>query len=243
MRIAVIADIHSNIISLDRVLSDIDGKKTDLIVCLGDLVGYAAHPDEVIDTIREKKILTVKGNYDEAVGEELMVCGCDYTNPKDMENAAISLNWTIENTREDNKEFLKSLPKEIKMAFEGRTILFVHGSPRKINEYLKENSREAEEVMADCEADILVCGHTHKPYYKMYGSKMLINAGSAGKPKTGSSKANYAVIDLYGGGAKVEIHEVDYDCESTARAIEENGLPQEFAEIIRTGKAWEDINE
>ncbi|OGO77127.1 MAG: YfcE family phosphodiesterase [Clostridiales bacterium GWB2_37_7] len=237
MRIAVIADIHSNIFSLNEVLLDIDNRNIDLVVCMGDLVGYATYPNEVINTIRENKILTIKGNYDEAVGEELMICGCDYPDPKDAENAGLSLNWTIDETSDDNKEFLKSLPKEVKMTFEGRTILFVHGSPRRINEYLKENSTEAEEVMRDFEADILVCGHTHKPYFKMYGNKMLVNAGSAGKPKTGNPKANYVVIDLKDETINVEIHEVEYDFEQTAMAIEANGLPKEFAEIIRTGKA------
>lgn len=237
MRIALIADVHSNIFALNEVLLDIDNRNVDLIVCMGDLVGYAPFPNEVIDTIRENKILTIKGNYDEAVGEELMVCGCDYPDPKDAQNAGISLNWTIDETREDNKDFLSSLPKEVRMSFEGKTVLFVHGSPRMINEYLKENSKEAEMVMADFNADILVCGHTHKPYYKMYGSKMLVNAGSVGKPKTGNPMANYVIIDLDKDNTKVEIHEVEYDFEQTARAIEENGLPQEFAEIIRTGKA------
>lgn len=237
MRIAVITDIHSNIFSLNEVLLDIDNRNADLIVCLGDLVGYATYPNEVIDTIRENRILTIKGNYDEAVGEELMVCGCDYPDPKDVENAGLSLNWTIDETREDNKEFLKSLPMEATMNFGGKSIKFVHGSPRRINEYLKENSTEAQEVMAAFEEDILVCGHTHKPYYKMYGAKMLINAGSAGKPKTGTPKANYVVIDLYGENTELEIYEVDYEYERTAKAIEEMGLPQEFADIIRTGKA------
>ena len=237
MRIAVIADIHSNIFSLNEVLLDIDNRDADLIVCMGDLVGYATYPNEVIDTIRENKIMTIMGNYDEAVGEERMACGCDYPDPKDLENAGISLNWTIDETRDDNKDFLRSLPKEVKMIFEGKTVLFVHGSPREINEYLKENSTEAEEVMADFEGDILVCGHTHKPYYKMYGNKMLVNAGSAGKPKTGTPRANYIVIDIKGDNVSVEMYEVDYDFEKAAKAIEENELPQEFAEIIRTGKA------
>lgn len=235
MRIAVIADIHSNISSLNEVLLDIDNRNTDLIVCMGDLVGYATYPNEVIDTIRENKILTIKGNYDEAVGEKRMICGCDYPDPKDAQNAGLSLNWTINKTSDDNKEFLRNLPKEIRMTFGGKTILFVHGSPRKINEYLKENSIEADEVMTNIDADILVCGHTHKPYYKMYGSKMLVNAGSAGKPKTGTPKANYVVIDIKGDNVSVETYEVDYEYERTAKAIEENGLPQEFAEIIRTG--------
>ncbi len=237
MRIAVIADIHSNIVSLNEVLFDIGYKNVDSIVCLGDLVGYAPYPNEAIDNIRGNRILTIKGNYDEAVGEELMVCGCDYPDPKDLENAGISLNWTIDITRADNKRFLRNLPMEVTISFKGKTIKFVHGSPRKINEYLRENSKEAEEVMNDFEADILVCGHTHKPYYKMYGSKMLVNAGSAGKPKTGSPKANYVVIDLYDNTPKVEICEVDYAYERVAKVIEKIGLPQEFADIIRTGKA------
>lgn len=237
MRIAIIADIHSNIFSLNEVLLDIDNRSADLIVCMGDLVGYATYPNEVIDTIRENRIMTIKGNYDEAVGEELMVCGCDYPDPKDAENAGISLNWTIDETREDNKEFLKSLPTQVIMSFEGKTVKFVHGSPRKITEYLKENSPEAEEVMEAFEEDVLVCGHTHKPYYKKYGNKLLVNAGSAGKPKTGTPKANYVVIDIQGDTVEVEIFEVDYEYENTARAIEEMGLPQEFADIIRTGRA------
>jgi len=236
MRIAVIADIHSNIFALNEVLLDIDTRNADLIICIGDLVGYATYPNEVIDTIRENRILTIKGNYDEAVGEELMVCGCDYPDPKDLENAGISLNWTIGETREDNKEFLKGLPMEVNMSFEGKTIKFVHGSPRKINEYLKENSKEAEEVMAVFKEGILVCGHTHEPYYKMYGDRMLVNAGSVGKPKKGTPKANYVVIDIKSNTVKVEIYEVEYEYEKTAKAIEENGLPQEFADIIRTGK-------
>jgi len=237
MRIAVIADIHSNIFSLNEILLDIDNRNVDMVICLGDLVGYATYPNEVIDTIRENRILTIKGNYDEAVGEELMACGCDYPDPKDLENAGISLNWTIDETREDNKKFLKGLPMEVTMGFEGRTVKFVHGSPRKINEYLKENSKEAEEVMADFEEDILICGHTHKPYFKMYGDKLLVNAGSAGKPKAGTPKANYVVIDSNAKTPNVEIYEVDYEFEKTAKAIEEAGLPQEFADILRTGKA------
>ena len=84
--------------------------------------------------------------------------------------------------------------------------------------------------------DVLVCGHTHKPYYKMYGNKMLINAGSVGKPKTGNPNANYVIIDVTE-NIKVEIVEGPYDFEKIASAIEENELPVEFANIIITGKA------
>lgn len=237
MRIGLISDIHSNIYALNEVLLDIDSKNIDLIVCLGDLVGYCPFPNEVIDTIRDRKILTVKGNYDEAVGEELMVCGCDYPNPKDAENAGISLNWAIDKTTYDNKQFLKTLAKEISITIDNKKILFVHGSPRKINEYLKENSTEANEVMKSLQENILICGHTHKPYYKYYGEKLLINAGSVGKPKTEKPDSNYVILDIVEDKVSVEIVEVPYEYEKTASAIEKNGLPEKFANVIRTGKA------
>ncbi|MVX66336.1 YfcE family phosphodiesterase [Clostridium chromiireducens] len=236
MRIAVISDIHSNILALESVLEDIKTKQVDLIVCLGDLVGYCTFPNEVINLIRERNIITIMGNYDEAVGNEMLVCGCDYPDPKDAENAGLSLNWTIDNVTEENKKFLRELPSELKLTFKGKNILFVHGSPRKINEYLKENSEEAGEVMEVFKEDVLVCAHTHKPYYKMYDNKVLINSGSTGKPKTGNPKANYVIIEVLE-DVKVEIIEVAYDFEKIASAIEENELPKEFANIIRTGNA------
>ncbi len=237
MKIAVIADIHSNIHALEKVLSDIEQRNVDLTLCMGDMVGYYPYPNEVIDLIRRKNILSIMGNYDDAVGNELMACGCDYPDPRDMENAAISLNWTIDETNDENKAYLRSLPKEMTMVFENKKVRFVHGSPRKITEYLKENSKEASEVMADFEEDVLVCGHTHKPYHKLYGEKLLVNAGSAGKPKTGNPDANYVILTVAADGASVETVEVPYDYEKTAKATEDAGLPKEFAVILRTGKA------
>ncbi len=236
MRIAVISDIHSNILALEGVLENIKSKKVDLTVCLGDLVGYCTFPNEVINLIRESNILTIMGNYDEAVGNEKLVCGCDYPDPKDAENAGLSLYWTIDNVTEENKKFLRELPREAKLTFKGKNITFVHGSPRKINEYLKENSQEAKEVMENFTEDVLVCAHTHKPYFKMYGTKLLINSGSAGKPKTGNPKANYVIMEV-SDDVKVEIIEVAYDFEKIASDIEKNELPKEFADIIRTGNA------
>jgi len=236
MKIAVISDIHSNILALENVLKDIKSKKVDLTVCLGDLVGYCTFPNEVINLIRERNIVTIMGNYDEAVGNEMLVCGCDYPDPKDAESSCLSLNWTIDNITEENKKFLRELPSSLNLNFKEKSITFIHGSPRRINEYLKENSEEAKEVMESLREDVLVCAHTHEAYYKRYGNKLLINSGSVGKPKTGNPKSNYVIMEVRD-EVKVEIIEVDYDFEKIARAIEESGLPKEFANIIRTGKS------
>ena len=246
MRIAVISDIHSNIYALNEVLADIKNRHVDLTVCTGDLVGYATRPNEVIETLKEEKILTIMGNYDEAIGNFKIICGCDYPDPKDAEKAALSMQFTSEETTLENKAYLRNLPKEAAFTFNNKTIRFVHGSTRVINEYLKENSKEAEEVMGELFEDILVCGHTHIPYAKYYGEKLLVNAGSVGKPKTNTPDANYVIIDIKNedeigqreSSVKVEIIEVAYDFEKMAREIEENEiLPNDFARLIREGSS------
>ncbi len=246
MRIAVISDIHSNIYALNEVLEDIKKRNIDLIVCTGDLVGYGTRPNEVIQTLKNKKILTIMGNYDEAIGNFKIVCGCDYKDPKDAEKAGLSMHFTSQETTPENKAFLRNLPKEATFTFNNKTIRFVHGSTRFINEYLKENSNEADEVMSELVEDILVCGHTHIPYVKYYGEKILVNAGSVGKPKTNNPNANYVIIDIKNedqlsktsSSVEVEIIEVEYDFEKLAKEIEENEiLPNDFARLIRQGSA------
>ena len=221
MKIAIISDIHSNIYALNAVLEDIENRNVDLIACTGDLVGYGTRPNEVISTIRKNRILTIMGNYDDAIGNRKIVCGCDYPDPI-----------------EDNKNYLSSLPKDITLSFNNKTIRLVHGSTRLINEYLKENSNEAKEVMEELTEDILICGHTHIPYVKYYGEKLLVNAGSVGKPKTNNPAANYVIISIDDSAVQTEIVEVDYDFEKAAKEIEENDiLPNDFARLLREGSS------
>ncbi|WP_343336861.1 hypothetical protein TPELB_19710 [Terrisporobacter petrolearius] len=244
MKIGVISDIHSNIYALDAVLEDIEKRNVDLIVCTGDLVGYATRPNQVINTIRKNRVLTIMGNYDDAIGNYRLVCGCDYPDPKDAQKASASMSFTLQETSDENKAYLRNLPKELVLTFNNKTIRFVHGSTRLINEYLKENSKEAEEVMGEIKEDILVCGHTHIPYFKQYGPKLLINAGSVGKPKTNKPDANYVIIDIQNDDEinktpytiNVEIVEVSYDYETISKEIEENEiLPNSFADLLRKG--------
>ena len=103
MRIAVISDIHSNIYALEAVLDDIENRNVDLVACTGDLVGYGTRPNEVINTIRKKKVLTIMGNYDDAIGNYKIVCGCDYPDPKIMEKAGLSMQFTSSETTDEIK--------------------------------------------------------------------------------------------------------------------------------------------
>lgn len=238
MKIAVISDIHSNIEALKAVLRDIEKKQVDTVICTGDLVGYCAHPNEVIDLLRKRKIKCVMGNYDDAVGNIRPVCGCDYKDEKSREIGERSLAWTVEHVSPKNKEYLRNLPREIYLLIKSFVIQIVHGSPRQLNEYLFENtdSRYIEELLHESKTDVLICGHTHVPYYKAINhNKHIINAGSVGRPKHGDPLALYAVVEI-DDELKAALYKVPYDYEKTAAAIISAGLPEEFAAELRTGR-------
>jgi len=236
MKFAVIGDIHSNIYALETALKHIKSKNIDFIICTGDLVGYAPFPNEVINKIREYNIITVQGNYDKAIGNSESICGCDYKDKKQLEMAGLSVLFTNMNINDENRDYLKELPTEIKFKFDNFKVLLVHGSSRKNNEYLFEDSIAVDEVTKEIEEDILICGHTHKPYYKIINGKHVINCGSVGKPKHGSPNLTYVVVHIRENNINVDINEIPYDYEKTAKAIEDNDmLPNEFANMLRKG--------
>jgi putative phosphoesterase len=238
MPVAIISDIHGNIKALEAVLSDIKKQGLEEIYCAGDLVGYAPFPNEVIDLILRKNILTIMGNYDDGVGFDKPECGCAYIDSKSKELGKQSIEWTKKEVSAENKEFLRSLPTHIDFKLGDFNVKVVHGSLRKINEYLFEDKPEQtlRRIVEETGADILVCGHTHKPYHKVLGDKHLVNVGSVGKPKHGDSQAVYGVLDLKSGKLEVQFIKIPYDVESVAQAIEKSKLPNEFAVALWEGR-------
>ncbi|MFD3157809.1 metallophosphoesterase family protein [Haloimpatiens sp. FM7330] len=229
MKIAVMSDIHGNLYALENALKDIKKRNVDTIVCLGDLVGYGPFPNEVINLIRTENILNIKGNYDASVVDN------KFSYIRDTEINKFSLPWNVENLTEENKLYLKNLPTEITLNYNNKNIKFVHGSPRKINEYLKENSKEAQEVMDIFEGDLLICAHTHIPYIKQYGNKLLLNQGSIGKPKMGRPNSTYAIIELTEDNMHGEIIEISYDYSKTMKDMKDKNFPERIIKSIETG--------
>jgi putative phosphoesterase len=235
MRLAIFSDIHGNLQALDAVLADIHAQKPDAIYCLGDLVGYGAAPNEVTARIRAEKIPTVMGNYDDGVGFERDECGCAYRDPIDQELGDRSLAWTKARTTAENKAFLRTLLKEIRFEADGTRILLVHGSPRRLNEYLFEDRpiSSFQRLAAASNADVIVFGHTHKPYEKDVDGVLFVNDGSVGKPKDLDWRACYIVVEH---GAAT-FRRVEYDVKAAAAAIRATELPHEFASDIESGGA------
>ena len=240
MRLALFSDVHANLPALDAVLADIEAAGVDATYALGDLVGYAPWPNEVLERLQAEAIPSVMGNYDDGTGSDRDECGCAYIDPTEKELGDRSFAWTKEHTSEANKAWLRSLPPEIRLDAHDQRILLVHGSPRRINEYLYESKPDATfaRIADGAGADVIVCGHTHRPYTKQVGPTLFINDGSAGKPKDGDVRACWALVETSPSEIEVDFRRAEYDVEAAARAIEASELPNEFAEQLREARGY-----
>jgi putative phosphoesterase len=236
MKLAIISDIHANLHALEAVWADLERQHPDSVYCLGDLVGYGGFPNEVVEFISARTIPSVMGNYDDGVGFDLDDCGCVYRDPGDVLRGKQSLLWTRERTSDANKAFLRSLPIQIRLEDRRPTLLLVHGSPRRINEYLYEDRPLAtfERIAAAAGAEVILFGHTHLPYQKSVGGALFVNAGSVGKPNDGDPRAGYVILEVTR-RPRAEFRRVAYDVAAAARAVRDSGLPQHFADLLETG--------
>ena len=203
-------------------------------------MGYAPWPNEVLELLQAEGIPTVMGNYDDGTGFDAAECGCAYTDPTEKALGDRSFAWTKSHSTDLSKAYLRSLDREIRFTAGGQRFLLVHGSPRRINEYLYEDKPDAtfERIGAGAAADVIVCGHTHRPYDKSVGQYRFVNVGSAGKPKDGNPRGCWALLETSRNGLIVEFRRVPYNVDAASRAIEASGLPHEFAGQLREGRGY-----
>jgi putative phosphoesterase len=126
---------------------------------------------------------------------------------------------------------MRGLPFDLRFDLGGHRVRLVHGSPRKVNEYLfaDKPARTFERIAAGVGCDVLVFGHTHRPWVAEFGGVLFVNCGSVGKPKDGDPRAAFAVLRSDGGKVAVDVERVDYDAAAVAREVKQVGLPAEFA--------------
>ncbi|MEO5602027.1 MAG: metallophosphoesterase family protein [Cyclobacteriaceae bacterium] len=253
MKIALFSDIHANLPALEAFFESMDSKKPDFVYCLGDLVGYNIWPNEVIHEIRKRNIPTIAGNYDQGVGLAGDDCGCAYKTDHDKSNGEESIAYTNRVVKTEERNYLRNLASHIRLEYnltsEKFNLLMVHGSPRKINEYLFVDREEKSflRILGQAVAHIMVFGHTHKPFHRIFKDnsrnyRHAINIGSVGKPKDGDPRGCYAILALDESFAlnksdslNVEFVRFEYDVEKAARAVEESPLPNDFADMLRKG--------
>jgi putative phosphoesterase len=257
MKIALFSDIHANLPALEAFFASVEQQQPDAIYCLGDLVGYNTWPNEVINAIRQRRIPTIAGNYDYGVGRASDDCGCAYKTEDEKANGAVSISYTNQIIKTDERAYLRTLPAHIKLEFQLNndklSLLLVHGSPRRVNEYLFEDREERSllRIMQDADADIMCFGHTHKPYHRILPSvpdtpphyRHAINIGSIGKPKDGDPRGCYVLLHINDHSStadkesiRVEFIRFDYDVEKAAKAVEDSPLPRVFADALRNAR-------
>ena len=244
-RYAVFSDIHANLPALQVVLADIEQRHAkhpfDGIYCLGDLGGYGGQPNEVQECVMEGGYPTISGNYDQNVGFNGPDCGCHYIKPLDIAMSDISFGWTKEHTTDENKARLRELPMENRFEDAGKRVLLCHGSPRTNTEYLFVNRSDGylrqftAGGKADAHADVIVFGHTHVPYHREVNGVHFVNTGSVGRPKDGDPRAGYCILELTGETVSSEQVRLPYDLERACAQLVAAGLPDYFAEYLRTG--------
>lgn len=234
MRFAVIGDIHGNIYALEAVYEDIKNKNIDFVISTGDLVGYMMYPNEVIEFLKKNKIASIQGNHDKFIAKGNKIQDISVFSQDEVQKNASEI-YTNYVLKDENREFLRNLPEEIRIRKNNFNVLIVHGSPRKIDEYLYENGENLLEITKDFSENVIISGHTHIPYVKKVEDKYFINAGSVGKPKHGNPKSTYVIADL-DEEIKVTIEEVSYNYEKMVSDIEKNEyISQKLISMIREG--------
>lgn len=238
MKVAVFGDIHGNIEALKTAYDAARAAGAEKFYHLGDLGGYSPFVNEVVAFLSEHAIEGVQGNYDETVANDREHCGCKYEDPVQEEMANKSFEWTKKHSSPETKEYLKTLPFSISFAAAGKRVQLFHATPSKNNLYWFEDRPDKffREMAEKTDAEVMIYGHTHKPYRKDFKGKIFINAGSVGKPKDGDPRACITLLTITTDKVNVEFLRVPYDVQKAADAIVASGLPSYFADKLKEAR-------
>ena len=246
MRIALLSDVHANLHALDAVLADIDGRgDIDAVYHLGDLVGYSAYPNEVVDRLASRGVTGIAGNYDSTVATRYKHCGCRSESARQEELAHLSFAFTCRTVSAETTRRLAALPFSLDFRplgghVAGPRLVLVHGTPTLNTVYWTEDRSDdfclrMAGVVGLQAGDVIAFGHTHKPWHRTVGGIHFVNTGSVGRPKDGDWRAGYVRLGLGEGNVQVDVVRVEYDVAAAAAAVRGAGLPEDFAEFLRTG--------
>jgi predicted phosphodiesterase len=227
---AVFSDVHGNLPGLKAILADIEHRGIGRSLCLGDLVGYGPFPNEVAALVRDRAVPTLMGNYDQGIGFSTGDCGCVYKTDEQRAEGAASLAWTDKVTTDETRAYLRTLEDRFVLETPAGELLAVHGSPRRINEYLFEDrpERSMARMAEENPYRAILFGHTHVPYAREVAhgdagaTTLFVNVGSGGRPKDGDWRVCYAIVDpgrLAAGEPAVEFVRVPYDHQRLLAAL------------------------
>ena len=255
MKIAVFGGIYNNYLALEAAIVDATRRGAERLYCLGDLGAFGPHPDRVFPLLFEHDVQCVQGNYDNSIGNNLNDCQCGYTDPRDNYFAQISYEYTQQNTSSAHRDWLRTLPSEIRFEIDGVRFLLCHGSPRRTNEFLWESATSTgflNRLANEADADVILGTHTGIHWLReLDGNQLFVNAGVLGRPENdGRTNVWYTLIDTdkcargraeQGGAvlskmsAAIEFVPMNYDHGRLADEMRAEKLPDEFVETILGG--------
>lgn len=232
MLIAILSDIHSNLEAFEAVLHSLKREKPDYVVCLGDVIGYGANPNECIDLVRQHCHLVLQGNHDAALFDEQLRFYFTM-------HARTALEWTLNQLTPQRLEYMRALQVSARQ----HDLLFVHSAPTAPErwEYIVDEYDAMKHFSAFHER-ICFVGHSHVPgIYSQDGRehvvvphcRYIINVGSVGQPRDGDVRASYGMYN-----AKTHVYycrRVEYNVETAARKIIEAGLPSSLGYRLYNG--------
>lgn len=239
-RIAVFGGVYNNRYSLEALLDDAEPRGVDTLYCLGDLGGFGPNPEAVWPLLESGGVRTLQGNYEQSIVAERGDCNCGYTDPRDNHFAALSYGYTERHCSGEFKAFMKDLPNRRRVLVGGRELLLVHGSPRRVNEFLFASTTSTSYLEALCDenrCDGILCTHTGLHWHRRLPSgRDVVNVGAIGRPANdGKTNVWYAVLSATDAGLDIEFVPLDYDHASLAAEMRKEELPEEFVETILTG--------
>jgi hypothetical protein len=244
-RIAVFGGVYSNHLALAALLEDAARRGAEALYCLGDLGGFGPAPEKVWPLLVQGGVATLQGNYEQSLAAGREDCNCGYTDPRDNEFAALSYRYTAEHCSPAFKQWMGKLPERRRVLVGGRELLLVHGSPRRVNEFLfRSTSPDAflELLLDQAGCDALLCTHTGLHWHRRLPSgREVVNVGVIGRPANdGRTEVWYALLEALpaagrSGRLGVSLLPLRYDHRRLAAEMRSQELPEEFVETILTG--------
>ena len=233
MRIAIIADIHGNLVAFNTILDDIAGEGVDRIVCLGDAASFGPQPDEVVARLREIGCPVVMGDADAT----LLTPEPPATNEL-FRNLQVIDAWALARLSPTDREYIATFAPTVSIALDSdATLLCYHGSPQSFKDPIRATTGDDElaRLLAGFDAQIYVGGHTHVQLLRRFGMSLVLNPGSVGlaydrTPSPGVNVRNppwgeYALLTVADGHLGVDLRRVPFDVAALLRAARENGMP------------------
>jgi putative phosphoesterase len=248
-KIAVVSDVHGNLLALEAVRKALKKEKPDVVLVAGDLVMNGPEPGASVDAIRDMErdgAIVVQGNTDVAVADADYAAAfpwlLEYGVPDSMRAAA---EWAHDALEDEHLAWLRRLPAERRVRIGDDLVLVTHASPGSQTQGFDQglDPSTTTERMSRTDARVICCGHTHIPEVREFGWKLIVNAGSAGYVFDGDPTASWVLVTLDGAGeqgtsATAEIRRAEFDVLAVSNAISARGLPGDVyrAATVRTGK-------